>query len=133
MPVQLAMVDATHRNGELITDLAAERPRLRKTQMMGIGRRTAAHQAWLGRNEFAVVFVAQANGLGRHAATAAARLFCKRYWGLGGIRIRSGQYCRIRVLSGLRKLPGLLIAEGGQFYLEAGFDTLGVYKRQCIF
>ncbi len=70
MLVQLAMVEATHRNSELIADLAAERPMLGKTEMVRIGRCAAAHQAWLGGNEFAVVFVAQANGLGRHAATA---------------------------------------------------------------
>ena len=82
MPMQLAMVEATHRNSELIADLAAERPRLSKTQMVCIGRCAAAYQAWLGGNEFAVVFVAQANGLGRHAATADDRVFRKRCWGL---------------------------------------------------
>ena len=75
MPVQLAVMDAAHRNGELVADLAAERPRLGKAQMVGIGRRAAAHQAGLRGHEFAVVLVAQPNGLGRHVATADAGLF----------------------------------------------------------
>jgi len=75
VPVQLAMVGPTQGDGKLITDFAAERPRLSKTQMVGIGRCAAAHQAGLGGNEFAMVAVAQANGLGRHAATADAWFF----------------------------------------------------------
>jgi hypothetical protein len=75
VPVQLAMMNATQRYGELITDLAAERPRLSKTQMVGIGRRTTAHQARLCGNKLAVVAVTQANGLCRYAATADAGLF----------------------------------------------------------
>jgi hypothetical protein len=72
MSVQFTMVGPTQGNCELITYLAAERPGLGKTQMVGIGRPAAAHQAWLGGNEFSMVVVAQANGLGRHAAAADA-------------------------------------------------------------
>jgi hypothetical protein len=122
MPVQLAMVDATHRNGELVADLAAERPRLGKTQMVRIGGGAAAHDAGLRGDEFAVVLVSQPNGLGRHVATADARLFWKRCWGLCGFRIRSGQLCSNRVLSSLRKFPGLLIAKGREPDPEARFD-----------
>ena len=77
MPVQLAVMDTTHRNSEFVADLPAERPRLGKAQMMGIGGRATAYHAWLAGHEFAMVVVAQPNGLGRHAATA----------GLCGIRI----------------------------------------------
>src|SRR5664280_1349095 len=91
MPVQLAVMDTAYRDGELVADLAAERPRLGKTQMVSIGRGAAAHHAGLGGHEFAVVLVAQPNGLGRHAATADARLFWKRCLRLCVIRIRSGQ------------------------------------------
>jgi hypothetical protein len=132
MPVQLAVVEATDRNGELVADFAAERPRLSKTQMVGVGRRAAAHQAWQGGNELAVVLVAQANGLGRHAARADVRLFCERCWGLGGIRIGSGRLGLYRILIGLRVLPRLLIAEAGQFYLKARFDQLGVCDCQRV-
>lgn len=71
-PVQLAMVGPTQGDREFITDLTAKRPRLSKTQMMGIGWGAAAHQARLGGYEFAVITVAQANSFGwdRAAATA---------------------------------------------------------------
>jgi hypothetical protein len=42
MPVQLAVMDPAQRDGELIADLAAERPGLGKTQMMGFRGRAAA-------------------------------------------------------------------------------------------
>ena len=70
MPVQLAMMDTTHGNSELVADLAAQCPRLCKPEMVGIGGGAAAHHAGLGGNEFAVVLVAQADGLGDHAGTA---------------------------------------------------------------
>ena len=78
MPVQFPMVDPTHRNRELVADLAAEGPRLGKTQMVGIGRRSAAHQAGLGGNELAVILVAQPDGLGRYPAAADLGLVCRR-------------------------------------------------------
>ena len=45
--MQLPMMTAAERHGELITDLEADRPRLRKTQMMRIGRLPAADQTRL--------------------------------------------------------------------------------------
>ena len=45
--VQLAMVDATERNRELIADLAAERARLGKTEVVRVRRGAAAHEAGL--------------------------------------------------------------------------------------
>jgi hypothetical protein len=58
VPVKLAMMEATNRNRELVADLAAQRPRLRKAQMMRIGRFAAAHHARLLGHEFAVVLTA---------------------------------------------------------------------------
>ena len=45
--MDLTMVSAAERNGELITDLAAERRCLGKAQMMGIGGAAAADEARL--------------------------------------------------------------------------------------
>ena len=42
MAVNLAMVSSAQRDGELVADLAAERPALREAQMMGIRRLPAA-------------------------------------------------------------------------------------------
>src|SRR5580704_4809497 len=41
LPVQFAVMEAAHRDGELVADLAAERPRLGKTQMVSIDWRAA--------------------------------------------------------------------------------------------
>ena len=72
MPVKLAVVGAADRNGEFIADLAAERAKLGKAQMMGVGRRATAQQAGLAADELAVVLVAQADCLGRQRAAADA-------------------------------------------------------------
>ena len=45
--VKFPVVPATERDGEFITHLETDRPRLRKPQVMGIGRLPAADQARL--------------------------------------------------------------------------------------
>ena len=45
--MQLSMVTAAERHGELITDLETDRSRLRKPQMMRIGRLPTADQTRL--------------------------------------------------------------------------------------
>src|SRR5215218_5561784 len=58
--VQLAMMDATQGNGELVANLAPERPRLGKAQMVGITRRAPTDETRLGRDELKVPLVASA-------------------------------------------------------------------------
>jgi hypothetical protein len=43
MPVQLAMMDTAHRDGELVADFATERAWLGEAQMVGVCGRTAAY------------------------------------------------------------------------------------------
>ena len=50
--VQLSVMAAAQRYGELITHLETDRPRLREPQVVGIGRLPAANQARLGDNKF---------------------------------------------------------------------------------
>ena len=50
--MQLAMVPAAQGNRELVAHLATERPLLRETQMMRVGRRSAADQKRLTRHRF---------------------------------------------------------------------------------
>ena len=45
--VQLTMMAAAERNGELITDFKAQGPGLRKAEVMWVGRLAPADQAWL--------------------------------------------------------------------------------------
>jgi hypothetical protein len=72
MPVQLAVMDPAQRDSELFADLAAERPRLGKKQMMSVRGRAPANQTRLGGYVSAVVLVAQANGFGSYPTTAGA-------------------------------------------------------------
>jgi hypothetical protein len=89
--MELAVMDATYRYGEFIADLAAQRPRLCKAKMMSIGGGATAHQARLVGHEFAVVIVAQADSLGRHAAaTTFGVLLWNSLGGPCGILIGAG-------------------------------------------
>jgi hypothetical protein len=45
MAMDLAMMASAQRHGELVTDLAPQRPLLRKAKMVGIRRLPAANQA----------------------------------------------------------------------------------------
>jgi hypothetical protein len=61
--MDLAMMTATERHRELVAHLAAERTRLRETQMMWVGRRAATDQAGLLHHEAKVLAVAEATRL----------------------------------------------------------------------
>src|SRR4029079_10602706 len=70
MPMDLAVMQPANRDRELVADLAPKRTGLGKAQVMWVGRRAATYEARLGRDEPAVLFVAQADGLcGDAAAT----------------------------------------------------------------
>ena len=58
------MMTTAQRHRELVADLAPERTRLRKTQMMRIGGRAATDQAGLLHHEAKVLTVAQPTWLG---------------------------------------------------------------------
>ena len=64
MTVQFAVMSTAERHGELVADLAAERPALRKAQVMGVGRFTAADQTRLLRHKAHMVAIADAPRLG---------------------------------------------------------------------
>jgi hypothetical protein len=64
MTVDLAVMAAAERHGELVTDLAAERPALSKAQVMGVGRFAAADQTGLLRHKAHMVAIADAPRLG---------------------------------------------------------------------
>ena len=52
------MMRAAERHGEFVTDFAPEGTWLREAKMVSVGRLTAADHAFLLRNEFQVLFVA---------------------------------------------------------------------------
>src|SRR6185369_11958162 len=57
VPVNFAMMQPTNRHRELITHLAPKRWGLGKAQVMRVGGCAAAHQAWLARDEAAMLLV----------------------------------------------------------------------------
>jgi hypothetical protein len=52
--MDLAMVTATERDGELVADLASECPRLRKAQVMRIRRLAAAEEGGIDKSALAL-------------------------------------------------------------------------------
>ena len=60
MTMKLAVMTTTERHGELVTDLAAERPVLGKAQVMGVARFTTADQTSLLRHKAHMVAIADA-------------------------------------------------------------------------
>ena len=75
LAVKLTVVDSTQRYCELVADPAAQRPRLEKPKVMGVGWRSAAHQACLPGYELPVFLIAQANRFAQHTDGASARRF----------------------------------------------------------
>ena len=127
MTVQLAMMGPAHRNGKLIADLASQGPRLSKSQMVGVGRRSTADQAWLPGHELAMVLVAQSDGLGRHTAASNADSVCRRR---ELARAAADFERRSQVVpNGSR----LLVVEDREPGLEARFNHLRVDVRQRVF
>ena len=57
--VELAVVEATERNGELVADFHADGSGLGKAQMVRIGRHTTAHKARLAWDKLSMLLVAQ--------------------------------------------------------------------------
>ena len=64
MTMKLAVMSPTQRHGELVADLAAKRPALGETQVMGVGRFAAADQTGLLRYKAHMVAIADAPRLG---------------------------------------------------------------------
>ena len=59
-------------NSVFIAHLSAESTGLSKPNVMGLGRRAAAHDAWLSPDELTVFLVAQANGFRRNRTAPGA-------------------------------------------------------------
>jgi hypothetical protein len=117
--MDLAMMTTTERHRELVADLTAERTRLRKTQMMRVGRRAATDQAGLLHYEAKVFAVAQPTRLG-----VAQFAFVDR------------QLARLDRLSRAAPSPftdRLSVLEFGKLSLEKVFYKLGVGCHQGAF
>ncbi len=69
--MQLPVVETADGDCVFVADLSAERARLSEANVMRLRGRPAADDAGLSGDEFAVLFIAQPNGLRRHAASYA--------------------------------------------------------------
>src|SRR6516162_618375 len=90
--MQLAMMRAAERHGELIAHFQADALVLREPQVMRIGRRTATDQAWLLGDEAQVFAIAAPLRLADEHAPGD----------------RAVGFCRFRARLGLRALFGSL-------------------------
>ena len=70
--MKIPMVQPADWDCVFVADLSAESTGLSEPNVMGLGWRAAAHRAWLGRDELAVLLVAQANGFRRNATAPGA-------------------------------------------------------------
>jgi hypothetical protein len=67
---QIQVVEAADGDHVFVADLSAESTGLSDANVMGFGRRAAAHDARLSRDELTVLLVPQANGFRCNATTA---------------------------------------------------------------
>ena len=137
--MQLAMMEATNWDGVFVADFAAERARLGKANVMRLARRPAADDAGLGCYIFAVLLVAQANGLDRNTATARAGGPGREDRGSGGVVDRGGErffnrrigFFLQRRLRFFRETSGCGV-DRCELFAEAGFDEVGIGGDQCV-
>src|SRR5271157_3855695 len=109
------MMESADGESEFVADLSTERARLRETNVMGFRGCSTADDAWLRGDEFAVLLVAQADGL-RCNATAAygrgARRGCRaRGW---VFHRRKERLFNRRSESQCRRRLRLLLSRGGR-------------------
>ena len=116
--MQLPMMTAAERDGELVADFKTQRSGLGKPQVMRIGWLPAADQAGLRSHESQMGFVAKTLGLGdgEKAVINLSRHEVRRRWGNG--------WGRRRLL--VRRLLGL--TTGNQYVYERGRIRMG--RRQ---
>jgi hypothetical protein len=71
--MHLPVMNPAQWGDEFVADFSAKRARLRKTQMMGVGGFSSAHQTGLPGNEPEMLFVAIATRLGKCEAALVDR------------------------------------------------------------
>ena len=94
--------------------------------MVRVGRRASADDTWLCGYEFAVVLIAQANGLLRRTAAAGGGLFGEGNARCLVMRIGTGGFSSVQTLGGVTAI------EGRQLDLKSHFNKLGISDGQRI-
>ena len=132
--MQFAMMRATDRDGIFVADLSSERAGLGESKMMRIRRRAAAYDAGLAGYEFAMLLVAQANGLAHHTAADGADFLRDFRENVDTVCAFDARLCRGSNMDGFaRHFLRLLVCERFQLRPEAFFDELRIGGRQQVF
>ena len=132
--MQFAMMCATDGDRVFVADLSSERAGLGKTKMVRVGRRAAAHDAGLAGHEFAMLLVAQANGLAHDAAADGADFLRDFRENVDAVCAFDSWLCRGSNMDGCaRRFLRLLVCERFQLRPEAFFDELRIGGRQQVF
>jgi hypothetical protein len=126
------MMDAADWDSVLVTDLAVERARLSKADVVRFGRRAAADDARLRGDEFAVLLVTSANGLHWGSTTLDNGRFRGGFESIEGLALH-----RVRLVARkgncLRRSSFHLSAlDRGEPLPEAGFDSFRVCDVQGV-
>jgi hypothetical protein len=134
------MVQPADRDRLFIADLSTESTGLSKPNVMGLGRRAAAHDARFSLDELTVLLVAQANGFRRNSTAPCAsvirgnwRLDCDCIFNrsdkwLPNRRFRN--FCRRRM--GLFLTSGRRHLDRCELFKKSGFDRVGVGGDQRV-
>jgi hypothetical protein len=135
------MMDAADCDCVFIAHLSAESTGLSKPNVMGLGRRAAADDAWLSPDELTVLPVAQANGFRRDATAPGASYVIRGNWRrdcdcifnhsdkwLPNRRFRIFCWHRMQLFltTGRRHL------DRRELFAESGFDRVGVGGDQRV-
>src|ERR1700736_1156412 len=147
--MQLAMMEAADRDGELVTHAASQCTRLCKREMMRIRWDAAAHKTGLPEHESAVLLIAQPNRFAQSMNHVGAGLLLgppRNFVGRTRIQHADGQYALVRdgrwPISGQKivtraatcgTLRGFFIAEHGEPRLKPLLDNLSIRSCQGVF
>ena len=132
------MMKAADRDCVLVANLAVKRARLRKADVVRFGRGAAADDAWLRGDEFAVLLVAQTNGL-RGNATAPnvlslperGRRLPRDRRGLGFALAGVPRRLSLPTASDVQE-PSLSFLDRGEPLPEASFNSFDIGGRQGV-
>src|SRR5260370_41592950 len=131
--MQFAMMEPADWDRVFVADFAVQRARLRKAKVVRLGGCAAAYDARLRGYEFAVLLVAQTNGLPRDAATANnGRFKCRPLGSVEDLALRlRGLVVRNRG-SLRRRCARLSTVDHRDPLPEGGLDRLGVSGCQRV-
>src|SRR5271165_4987513 len=127
------MMKPAERDREFVADLSADRARLHEAKVMRFRGRAAAHHARLRGDEFAVLLVAQTNGLARDAAAANSGRFGRgRHGSVEDLALQTRGLIARNVASLRRRVFRFSSLDLGTPLSKGGLNEFGVGEGQRI-